>query len=55
MILTGSDETPGWCDSYNREKSKAMFERVLEIASGKNDGYLVELGKRAKQILDEYF
>ncbi len=37
------------------EAGCTVQERVLEIARGKSDECLVGLGKRAKQILDEYF
>ena len=44
-----------YADKQMLEKAKTMFERVVKIGVKSNDDYLNELGKKAKDILDNYF
>ena len=42
-------------NGISSDRAKSMFERVVEIGKKSGDDYLNELGKEAKDILDNYF
>jgi hypothetical protein len=39
----------------SKNKAKRFFERIVEIGKKSSDSHLIEIGKKAKGILDNYF
>ena len=44
-----------YIDKQLSERAKTTLERVVEIGMASSDDYLSELGKKARDILDNYF